>query len=118
MQKAHALCLPSVRESGGAVLLEAMSSARPVIALDYGGPAEIVNAQVGALVAMQTPEQVTADLYHLLIDIFEHPALWEKRPIQARKEAEEKIHKMYDYLLKNYIINAAAASKNVLLRSE
>ncbi|MEM7232628.1 MAG: glycosyltransferase, partial [Planctomycetota bacterium] len=41
MRWAHAFCLPSVRESGGAVLIESMSCARPVIAVDYGGPGEL-----------------------------------------------------------------------------
>jgi glycosyltransferase involved in cell wall biosynthesis len=42
MSQSHLFCLPSVRESGGAVLLEAMAGARPVVALDFGGPAEII----------------------------------------------------------------------------
>ena len=45
MRAAHIFCLPSVRESGGAVLLEAMAAARPVIAIAYGGPAEVVDDQ-------------------------------------------------------------------------
>lgn len=53
MAAAHVFCLPSVRESGGAVLLEAMAVARPVIALDYGGPAEIVDHEVGMLIRPQ-----------------------------------------------------------------
>ena len=45
VKKAHVFCLPSVR--GGAVLLEAMAIARPVIAIDFGGSAEIVDDGVG-----------------------------------------------------------------------
>ena len=56
MQACHVFCLPSVRESGGAVLLEAMASARPVIALDFGGAGELVDEYVGALLPMTTRE--------------------------------------------------------------
>ena len=43
MRSAHVFCLPSVRESGGAVLLEAMASGVPILAVNYGGPAEVVD---------------------------------------------------------------------------
>jgi len=58
MRRSHVFCLPSVRESGGAVLLEAMACARPVIGLDFGGPAEVVDETVGWKVAM--PDEATA----------------------------------------------------------
>ncbi|MFM2052941.1 MAG: hypothetical protein RL456_978 [Pseudomonadota bacterium] len=47
MRDSHVFCLPSVRESGGAVLLEAMACARPVIGVDFGGPAEVIDEAVG-----------------------------------------------------------------------
>lgn len=58
MRAADVFCLPSVRESGGAVLLEAMACGRPVIGMDFGGPAEIVDAEVGWKVPM--PNAATA----------------------------------------------------------
>ena len=58
VQSSHVFCLPSVRESGGAVLLEAMACARPVIGMDFGGPAEVVDAYVGWKVPM--PDNATA----------------------------------------------------------
>jgi glycosyltransferase involved in cell wall biosynthesis len=89
MALCHVFCLPSVRESGGAVLLEAMASARPVIALDYGGPAEIVNAEVGALLAFESPQQVIDDLAKALTDIILHPEIWRKRGLAGRRVAEQ-----------------------------
>jgi glycosyltransferase involved in cell wall biosynthesis len=45
-----ALILPSVYECGGAVVLEAMASGRPVIATRWGGPADYLNESCGILV--------------------------------------------------------------------
>jgi glycosyltransferase involved in cell wall biosynthesis len=50
------LILPSVYECGGAVVLEAMASARPVIATGWGGPMEYLDERCGILVA---PESTT-----------------------------------------------------------
>jgi glycosyltransferase involved in cell wall biosynthesis len=50
MWDAHALVLCSYRETFGMVLVEALSSGRPVIATRCGGAEEIVNSEVGLLV--------------------------------------------------------------------
>jgi glycosyltransferase involved in cell wall biosynthesis len=79
MRDCHVFCLPSIRESGGAVLLEAMACARPVIALNFGGPGEIVDSEVGSLVALRSPEQVVDDLVQKLTTVFTQPELWRQR---------------------------------------
>jgi glycosyltransferase involved in cell wall biosynthesis len=56
MRAADVFCLPSVREPGAAVLLEAMACGRPVVAMDFGGPAEIVDEAVGWKVPMPDAE--------------------------------------------------------------
>ena len=90
MAECHVFCLPSVRESGGAVLLEAMACARPVIALDFGGPGEIVTPETGVLLPLTSPEQVSADLAATLNDIFIHPAIWQTRGMAGRAEVENR----------------------------
>lgn len=47
---ANALILNSLRECGGAVILEAMALGVPVIASDWGGPSEYVTPETGILV--------------------------------------------------------------------
>jgi glycosyltransferase involved in cell wall biosynthesis len=88
MARCHVFCLPSVRESGGAVLLEAMACARPVIAVGFGGPAEIVDDEVGRLLAPVSPQQVTADLALALADVCADPDGWRRRGAAGRRRAE------------------------------
>jgi glycosyltransferase involved in cell wall biosynthesis len=90
MAASHVLCLPSVRESGGAVLLEAMACARPVVALDFGGPAEIVNDEVGALLPMASPEQVVSDLTRTFDNMFDEPKVWRDRGLAGRQRIERE----------------------------
>lgn len=47
MASCDVFCLASVRESGGAVVLEAMAAGKPVIVADHGGPAETVTGDTG-----------------------------------------------------------------------
>jgi glycosyltransferase involved in cell wall biosynthesis len=44
------LVLPSVRECGGAVVLEAMAMELPVIAVNWGGPSDYVTMETGILI--------------------------------------------------------------------
>ncbi|MCV2368870.1 glycosyltransferase [Roseateles oligotrophus] len=75
MQRCQVFCLPSVRESGGAVLLEAMACGRPVIAMKFGGPAEIVDEQVGWCVPMDDTETAVAGLQAALLEAHAAPEL-------------------------------------------
>jgi glycosyltransferase involved in cell wall biosynthesis len=81
----HVFCLPSIRESGGAVLLEAMSAARPVIAVNYGGPAELVNESVGRLVPADSSESVAAGIAAALSDVIASPNEWRQRGLAGRQ---------------------------------
>lgn len=87
MRRAHVFCLPSVRESGGAVLLEAMASARPVLTVAYGGPAEIVTDAVGVGIAPRGPAYVTDRLVDALLDASRNPDEWRKKGEEGRRIA-------------------------------
>jgi glycosyltransferase involved in cell wall biosynthesis len=90
MRWAHVFCLPSVRESGGAVLLEAMASGRPVIALGFGGPAEIVDDGVGRCIPLGAPEAVAVALQDALLAVVRAPMEWEQRGCEGRRRAESR----------------------------
>ena len=87
MRAAHLFCLPSVRESGGAVLLEAMAAARPVVAVSFGGPAEIVDDTVGRGLAPHGTASVTAALADTLRDVVRNPDAWRQRGTAGRERA-------------------------------
>ncbi len=87
MSRCHVLCLPSVRESGGAVLLEAMSAARPVLAVNYGGPGTLVNEEIGALVPSCNPSAAIEGLEAALRNILHEPAAWQRRGENGRVHA-------------------------------
>jgi len=84
----HALCLPSIRESGGGVLLEAMACARPVIAFNFGGPAEIVSDEVGRLISARNRPELVRTLHETLQDLFDHPEQWQARGAAGRHRVE------------------------------
>jgi glycosyltransferase involved in cell wall biosynthesis len=90
MAAAHVFCLPSVRESGGAVLLEAMAAAKPIIALAYGGPAEIVDEEVGRLLPSTGREAAVAGIAKTLAEIAADPEPWRERGLAGRRRVEQR----------------------------
>lgn len=90
MRTAHVFCLPSVRESGGAVLLEAMACARPVLAVGFGGPAEIVDDAVGRLLPATHSGAVIESLVAALRDLASDPEAWRARGAAGRARVESR----------------------------
>jgi len=68
---ADLLTLPSIREFGGAVVLEAMALGVPALIVDYGGPSELVTPETGFTVSLGTRDSIVTALrirLQLLID--------------------------------------------------
>ncbi|MBK7383340.1 MAG: glycosyltransferase family 4 protein [Flavobacteriales bacterium] len=74
-QDADVLVHPSLHDSGGFVLLEAMEMAKPVICLDLGGPGVYVNADCGFAVKAGTVDQAIADIASAMQRLAEDKAL-------------------------------------------
>lgn len=60
---------PSIREFGGAVVLEAMSCGLPVIVINYGGPGELATEACGILVPLGPREGVVHDIRSAIMQL-------------------------------------------------
>lgn len=84
-----AFLFPSLHDSSGNVVLEALSSAVPVVCLDSGGPAVLVDASCGFKVHPGEPRQVVEDLARALCALAENPALMRAMGQAAARRARE-----------------------------
>src|SRR6185437_7578974 len=66
---------PAMRECGGAVILEAMASGIPVIAADWGGPADYIDASTGILIPPATPDKFVSQLADAILSLSKNPQL-------------------------------------------
>ncbi len=66
MQTSALLVLPSLRETFGAVLVEALACGTPVVATRCGGPEDIVNESVGLLVPQEDAKALAEAIAHVL----------------------------------------------------
>ncbi len=60
------LVLPSVKETFGSVLIEAMAAGKPVLATKCGGPDEFVIKDVGILVEKKSEEALEKGLIYII----------------------------------------------------
>ena len=66
LSESDVFCFPSIREFGGAVVVEAMALGLVPIVVNYGGPAEIVTDHTGFRVSLGTRAEIVAGLRAVL----------------------------------------------------
>lgn len=93
LRASDALILNSLRECGGAVVLEAMSMGRPVIAADWGGPADYIDPGCGILVPPAPRQDFPDRLAHAIFDLANNP---EKRHTMG-EAGIKKIQSQFDW---------------------
>ena len=96
LQQADCLVLPSLLECGGAVVLEAMSMAKPVIATAWGGPADYLDPSCGILVPATGREAFIAGLRDAMVQVASVPAMGAEMGANGRR----KVHREYDWEVK------------------
>jgi glycosyltransferase involved in cell wall biosynthesis len=100
MTEADALILASVRECGGAVVLEAMAAGLPVIASDWGGPADYLDESCGILVSPVPRDSFAARQAEAILRLARDPALRRRmgeagaRKIVEQFDWERKVDRM------------------------
>lgn len=75
LKAADVFVLPSLRESGGIVVTEAMAVGLPVIVTDWGGPALTVDPTCGFRVPPTSPDAFQAGLTEAMVTLARSPSL-------------------------------------------
>jgi glycosyltransferase involved in cell wall biosynthesis len=102
--EADAFVFPALRDSGGSGVLEAMSSGLPVVCFDWGGPAEMVDAQSGIKVSVANPEASITGLAAAFERLRAEPAWRSSLGQAAARRAREEFswHKKRELLEATY----------------
>ena len=105
---ADVFIMPSIRETTGTVLLEAMSKGIPVITINKFGGATLFDEDTGWLYEGNTKEEYIESLKKAILECIMNPDEVVKRGMNARKKAEnytwqeknKKYQEIYSNLLK------------------
>jgi glycosyltransferase involved in cell wall biosynthesis len=90
LQSAVALLLPSMYESGGAVVLEAMATGTPVIATNWGGPSTYLNKNCGFLVDPTSREAMVEGFAHAMRELSQKPELARRMAANCKQRVAEE----------------------------
>ncbi len=95
LQKMHScdvFLFPSLRDGGGAVVVEAMAAGKPVVCLDLAGPGMHVTDECGIKIPAQSPEQVVREMAAALERLYNDKELRCRMGKIARARAEQLYH--------------------------
>jgi glycosyltransferase involved in cell wall biosynthesis len=87
--QADVFTFPSVREFGGAVVLEAMAVGLVPIVVDYGGPSELVTDQTGFRIPIGSRAEIIRAYTELLTKLCRDPSLIDDISPRALQRARE-----------------------------
>ena len=93
LREADCLVLPSLLECGGAVVLEAMALAKPVIATAWGGPLDYLDADCGFLIAPDSRDALIAGFAEAMVAMASSP----ERRRSMGEHGRAKVQDRYDW---------------------
>jgi glycosyltransferase involved in cell wall biosynthesis len=104
LAKADVLVLPSVRECGGAVILEAMAMGLPVIAVNWGGPSDYVTKDTGILIEPDTISGFSNQLINAIEQLANNTVLRNNMGKAGRKRVLDQFDwdKKIDFIINTY----------------
>lgn len=104
-KNADVFCFPSVREFGGAVVMEAMACGLPCIVVDNGGIGEYVTVDVGYKIAPLGEPFVIDAIAGAVVELMENPDL-----LRSKSEAAATRAKSFSWTCKGDEINTIYAT--------
>lgn len=75
MRSSDVLVFPSLRDFGGGVVFEALAVGAVPVVVDFGGPGDIVTANVGYKVSIHNEGQIVSEIEAVLKELAENPDL-------------------------------------------
>lgn len=93
LRDSQVMVFPSMRECGGAVVLEAMACGVPVIATDWGGPADYITPATGIVVPPATPVHFVDALAEAMLWMAQHP----EARIAMGRAGRQRAEQLYDW---------------------
>jgi glycosyltransferase involved in cell wall biosynthesis len=128
LSEASALLLPSIHECGGAVVLEAMAMARPVIATKWGGPVDyITDGEDGILIEPDGYEQMVGSFAEAMRKVAEYPAFSNWLGCNGKAKVLEQflwdrkidsILEVFNSVLRKHVTNSEASAPRELSVTE
>jgi len=85
------LALPSIREFGGAVVVEAMALGVAPIVADYGGPSELVDDETGIRVSFHDQQSLVDQMRVALGNVIRSPETLDKLGAAGREKVRKKL---------------------------
>jgi len=96
LSSADIMVLPSMRECGGAAVLEGMACGIPVIATNWGGPADYLTKDAGMLIQPNPPHIFVEDLAKAILWMAKHP----DDRIKMGQAGRDRVRALYDWRVK------------------
>lgn len=93
LQQADGMVLPSLLECGGAVVLEAMAMGVPVIATNWGGPADYLDSTCGFLIDPSSKDAFVNGLTNAMLKLSQSPEL----RLSMGHAGIERVRKYFDW---------------------
>ncbi len=93
LHSAIALLLPSIYECGGAVVLEALATATPVIATQWGGPMDYLDETCGLMVEPRSREAIIQGFVDAMRTLIADPDLRRQLGINGK----QKVQRNFDW---------------------
>jgi glycosyltransferase involved in cell wall biosynthesis len=91
LRSADVFLFPSVRDNGAGVVFEALASGAVPVVADFGGPGDIVHAEVGFKVPLTNETEIVSRMEGILIDLAGDRSLLNRLRQQGMSYAQESL---------------------------